>query len=247
MKRIYTVIVALMLGVATVQGALAQPPGGFGRGFGRGMMGGGGGLRLLGIPEVQKELKLNPGQIEKAKAKGDEINKTRREALEKAGGFQALRDMSQEDREKLFQPFQDAEKKAISEILNTDQQKRHHQLEIQQTAQFSPVAAFTRKDVAEALKLTDEQKEKLNAIQEESMQAMREVFQSLGVAPQDMTDEDRKKMGEKMAALRKTTTEKCTALLTDDQKKSWKELIGEPFKFPAFGPGGPGGPGRPRA
>ena len=67
LKKIYTLVVALMLGVATVQGALAQPPGGFGRGFGRGMMGGGG-MRLLTIPEVQKELKLKPDQVEKAKA-----------------------------------------------------------------------------------------------------------------------------------------------------------------------------------
>lgn len=244
MKRIYTIIVALMLGVATVQGVMAQPPGGFGgRGFGRGF-GGGGGLGLLAIPDVQKELKLNQAQIDKAKAKQTEISTARREALEKAGGFQALRDMSQEDREKLFQPLQDAEKKAIDELLNTDQKKRHHQLEIQQTAQMSPVAAFTRKDVAEALKITDEQKEKLTAIQEEQGTAMREIFQSLGVSFQDMTDDDRKKMGEKMATLRKATSEKCLALLTDEQKKSWKDLVGEPFKFPAFGPGGPG---RPRA
>lgn len=246
MKRIYTLLIALMLGIATLQSAWAQPPGGFG-GFGRGMGFGGGGLRLLSMVEVQKELKLNQGQIDKAKAKGDEISKSRREALEKAGGFQALRDMSQEDREKLFQPFQDAEKKAIDEILNTDQKKRHHQLEIQQTAQFSIAGAFARKDVAEAMKITDEQKEKLTAIQEESGQAMGEAFRSIGVAPQDMTDDDRKKMQEKMAVIRKDTTAKCMALLTDEQKKTWKELVGEPFKFPAFRPGGPGGPGRPRA
>ena len=37
---------------------------------------------------------------------------------------------------------------------------------------------------------------------------------------------------EKITALRKETTEKIVAVLTDDQKKSWKEMTGEAFTFP---------------
>ena len=50
-------------------------------------------------------------------------------------------------------------------------------------------------------------------------------------------------MRTKMEALRKQTDEKIVALLTDDQKKQWKEMLGAPFTFPAFRPGGRGGPG----
>ncbi len=39
--------------------------------------------------------------------------------------------------------------------------------------------------------------------------------------------------------MRKQTEDKIAAVLTDDQKKQWKDMTGAPFTFPA-GPG-PGG------
>ena len=39
-----------------------------------------------------------------------------------------------------------------------------------------------------------------------------------------------------MTAIRKETSEKVVALLSDDQKKSWKELTGEPFTLPTTRP-----------
>ena len=50
-------------------------------------------------------------------------------------------------------------------------------------------------------------------------------------------------MRTRMEALRKQTDEKITALLTDDQKKQWKEMLGAPFTFPTPRFGGPGGRG----
>jgi hypothetical protein len=49
----------------------------------------------------------------------------------------------------------------------------------------------------------------------------------------------------RVAALRKETMETATAVLTDDQKKAWKDLTGEPFEVKREPPrGGPrGGPG----
>jgi len=38
-------------------------------------------------------------------------------------------------------------------------------------------------------------------------------------------------MQKKMAALNKETMEKVSGVLTDDQKKAWKDLTGEPFEF----------------
>jgi len=35
---------------------------------------------------------------------------------------------------------------------------------------------------------------------------------------------------QKLAQLRKQGMDKITALLTEDQKKSWKDLIGDPFE-----------------
>lgn len=215
--------------------AIAQPPGGGRGGFGgRGMFGGG--LGMLGIVEVQKELKMTPEQIEKVKTQAPEVQKATRAIFEEAGGFQALRDMSEEDRGKLMAKVQDVTSKAVKEILNTDQHKRFHQLELQQAGAM----ALSRKDVAEALKITDEQKEKLKTIQMETQAARMQIFQS-GGNPQDMTADERAAMMKKMQDLTKSSNDKSFAVLTADQSKAWKEMIGEPFKFPAFRPGGPGG------
>jgi len=40
----------------------------------------------------------------------------------------------------------------------------------------------------------------------------------------------------KMQELRKQADDKIAALLTDDQKSKWKDMIGTPFTFPAFRP-----------
>ncbi len=231
MKRFSMWVLAVVL-CALTSLAIAQPPpgGGFGRGGGRGMFGGGG-LMMLGIPEVQKELKMTPDQIEQVKTKGPDVQKAVRGIFEEAGGFQALRDMSEEDRGKLMAKVQELQTKAVASVLNTDQSKRFHQLELQQAG----AQALSRKDVAEALKITDEQKEKLAAVQKENGEAMRQIFQS-GGNPMDMTEDERAAMMKKMQALRKSSSDKSFAVLTPEQAKSWKEMIGEPFKFPAPGP-----------
>lgn len=230
MKRFSMWVLAVAL-CALASIAIAQPPPGFGGGFGGGGMFGGGGIRLLGIPEVQKELKMTPEQIEQVKTKGPEVRKAAQEIMQEAGGFQALRDLSEEDRTKLFAKMQDVQVKAVAAILNTDQKKRFHQLELQQAG----AQALGRKDVAEALKITDEQKEKLANLQKENGEAMRAIFQSGGNF-QDMTEDERAAFRKKMQALQKTASEKAFAVLTAEQTKAWKEMIGEPFKFPPPGP-----------
>ncbi len=230
MKRGLTTLLALVLSLMIAPNVLAQGGRGFGRGGG--MMGGG--LSLLGIPEVQKELKMTPEQIEKAKTKQADMRQVMMEIFQQAGDF---RQLSPEDRQKVTEKMQAAQKKAIGEVLNADQQKRMNQLELQQQG----TRAFGRKEVAESLKITDEQKEQLQKVQEAQQVAMREAMQ--GIDFQNMTDEDRTKMRTTMEANQKATTEKSMAVLTEEQKKKWKEMTGEPFKFPPMGPGGFGGPG----
>jgi hypothetical protein len=212
--------------IACSLSALAQ---GGGRGQGRmGMMGGG--MMMLSIPEVQQELKMTPDQISKLQSKSQEVRQATMELMREAGGPQAFQEMSQEERQQLMEKMQAIQKKAISELLNADQQKRYHQLELQQQG----VMAFGRKEVREALKLTADQGEKIQEIQRSQMQAMREAMQ--GVDFQNMTDEERQAMQRRMEALQKATYDKCVAVLTAEQQKQWKEMIGEPFKFPTRRP-----------
>ena len=95
--------------------------------------------------------------------------------------------------------------------------------------------------LAEELKITADQKKQIADLQQKQMESMREVFQ--GVDFRNMAEEERTKMMSKVQDMNKANGEKTLAVLTDAQKKHFKEMQGEAFKFPAMGP--PRGGGRP--
>jgi hypothetical protein len=75
------------------------------------------------------------------------------------------------------------------------------------------------------LTLTDEQKSKIREIAE----AMRSSF--AGAVNKDASEQERTEARNKRAAAQKENMTKVQALLTDDQKSAWKELIGEPIEI----------------
>jgi hypothetical protein len=221
-----TLLAVPLVAVQAQGGGGAGGGGGFGQGrrFGGGMRGGG--LFLLRDEKVQAELKMTPDQIAKIDTKQTETRQKMQELMQSAGDFQS---MSPEDRAKLMQKGQELNDAAVKDILTADQLPRFHQLELQQ---MGP-QALTRKDVAEKLKITDDQKAKIRDIQTQSMADIRQAMQ----------DQDRQKMGE----IRRATAEKILAVLTDDQRAQFKDMLGAKFEFspprrPGGGPGGPGGP-----
>lgn len=204
----------LILGLIVCLGGLAQSQQkGKGRGFG---FGGGGPAQLLNNKSVQTELKMTDEQITKAKDLAKEINDKHKD------DFAAARAI--EDREERGQKMQALNKtvteevmKGLPDVLNPDQVKRFKQI----TLQTQGVRAFSDETVQKELKLTDDQKDKIKTINDDMRQEMQSVF-SGGGDPQ----ENRKKM----QTLQKETMEKVSAVLTDDQKKTWKEMTGEPFE-----------------
>jgi len=234
LRRALCAAAALAL-VACASTAQAQ------RGQRGGMFGpmGGGGLMLLRMPEVQQELKMTPPQIEKLNAKQDEVRNAMQEAFQGAGGPGAFGNMSPEEREKLFAKVREIQSKAVADILDSTQQKRLRQLEIQ----MQGAAALNNPEVATALGITADQRTKIAAVQREAMEAQRAAMQ--GIDFRNMSDEDRQKLGARMQEARRQTEAKILALLTDAQRARFKEMQGAPFKFPemrGFGFGGPGGP-----
>jgi Spy/CpxP family protein refolding chaperone len=193
---------ALMAAPAWAQG---QGRGGFG-------MGGGGGAMLLSNKSVQKELKVSDEQAEKLNTLATETMAKNRER------FQGFQDLSQEERQTKMREARAELEKSLDGVLKPEQVKRFKQIELQ----VGGMMAFGQPRVQEALKLTDEQKEKVRAIGEEAQGAMpsREDFQA-----------DREAAMKKRAEITKGATDKVCALLTEDQKKEWKELTGEPFDF----------------
>jgi len=183
---------------------------------GRGGFGGGGGAMLLTNKGVQKELKVTDDQASKLTTFSEEMRAKQREA------FQGLQDLSDDERRTKMQELQRSMqadmKKGLTDILKPEQLTRFQQIQRQQMG----AQAFLMPDVADTLKITDEQKTKLQEIQQESGQQMREVFQEF--------QNDREGATKKMAELRKASTDKAMAVLTDSQKKSWKDMIGEPFE-----------------
>jgi hypothetical protein len=174
-------------------------------------MGFGGGPFILMSENVQKALKLSDQQTGKVEQTAREIFMNHQDEL------QALRDLSDEERPKkireLMTKMNDEVKKALA--FTDDQSKRFDQISMQSRG----IGAFADPEVQGKLKLSDDQKSKLTTMATESREKFREIFQD---AAGDF-EAARKKIQE----LQKDLMSKALAVLSDDQKKSWKELTGD--------------------
>ena len=81
-------------------------------------------------------------------------------------------------------------------------------------------------EVQKELKLTDEQKTKLKDLAEAQTKAQAELFQ--GGRPAAGAGQE---LAQKRQAMTKEYGEKAQAILTEDQKKAWKDLTGAPFEL----------------
>jgi len=201
-------LVALLAGPAAAQGQ--------GRGFG--MFGGGGGYAmLLSNESVQKELKLEDQQIEKAKELGEKV----REKMTAArSSFEGL---DQEERRtkmtELMREVNESTMKSAGEFLKPEQVTRLKQISYQQRG----ATAFNDPEVQKKLNITDSQKTDIHAIVQDSQSEMRTIFQE--------NQDDREAMMKKITEHRKQTLAKVEAKLNDEQQKSWKEMLGSPFEI----------------
>jgi hypothetical protein len=181
----------------------------------RGQRGGGGFggagsdvVSLLSQKSVQEELKLSEDQVKKV----TELAGAGR------GAGRGNQNLSAEERQKMQQERAKTNEKALADILKPEQLKRAKQIAWQQQA----AQAFSNPEVATAISLTDEQKEKIRTIQADARQQGGQARRGGGGNPQDAQN--------RREALRKETNEKVMSLLTAEQKAKWKELTGETFK-----------------
>lgn len=200
--------------------------GGFGRGGGSGITG------ELRNPATAEELGLTDDQ----KAKLDEMSNARREARDtnpKLVDLRAKMDgASDEERELLNAEMQietnrmqtEAEEQ-VKQFIGDEKFTRLRQISLHRSTQFGMGGALTQDFVAKDIGLSQEQKDQLTKLQEEQMNAFREVgFRG--------SAEDRQKIMDDYKA-------KMTAVLTPEQQTKWTGLIGAPPKDSAVaGPGG---------
>ncbi len=199
-------LIALVAGPAAAQG----PPRGFGARMGTYS-------GLLDNESVQKELKLDDKQVEKAKELDEKMSEEMREK------FQSLGDVEpQERRAKMMEINREISAsalKAAAGFLKPEQISRLKQI----AYQVRGANAFNEPDVAKKLNLTDAQKTDIQQIQQDANAERREIFQE--------AQGDREAMMKKMGELNKKILAKVEAKLNDEQKKTWKEMLGAPFEI----------------
>jgi hypothetical protein len=110
--------------------------------------------------------------------------------------------------------------KAVGEVLNDKQMARFRQLDLQK----KDTAALKDAKLRKELNITESQVKIMDEIFADSAKELKELFA-------DAKGGNLKGMQEKVQGLNKETKEKVFGVLTADQKKAYKQMIGDEFKF----------------
>jgi hypothetical protein len=127
---------------------------------------------------------------------------------------------------------EDAVWEALSKVLDHEQLKRLKQIDLQQRDYL----AFGDPRLQEALKLTKDQKENIKIILADAERELKGMMDSIkgaftgGVAG-GKGGGAFQGIGDKVTSIRKETRERCTEVLTSDQKRMWEEMVGDEFKI----------------
>ncbi len=170
-------------------------------------------LRDLGNLQMQEELKLTESQVK-------QIKELRAESLQ-SPTVSPSRGLTREEKIRKWQEDGKAKVEAVTKILTQKQFRRVEQIYLQR---FGPMTALRIPSVATVIKLTEEQKEKMNLIRQEASKAYQE----------SRTKGERKPYNEFM----KKGDEKLLNELTPMQRRKWEELLGQPFKLKPRSPRG---------
>jgi Spy/CpxP family protein refolding chaperone len=193
-------------------------------------------LTALVQKAVQRELKLTDEQRKKVRSLEGKHQRDLRRLMpqnplaafnDPAGTMQTLQDAPA----KIQQLGKEVDE-AINRILTVAQGQRLREISLQMRGGH----ALSDPDVAEALKLTKDQKDKLQEIRQEAMKEMQKIgLQAMGdtvrgglnpAAFQKISEQTATKMKE----LWNDLGDRLLEVLTSEQKGEWKKLTGEPFK-----------------
>jgi hypothetical protein len=178
----------------------------------------GGPARLLWLERVQNELKLSQEQT----ARGKDVSKHIQEKYGKE--IAKLKDLTGQERSdkaaELRKKMASDADKELAAILKPEQVRRLKQISLQ----FLGVRAFADAGVQKALKLSGEQKEQMETIGQESGEEIRTLLA-------DARGSNYTEVTKKIMSLRKDAMQKALAVLSDDQKRSWKRLTGKSFEL----------------
>ena len=223
------VAVAALALLVDVQMANAQGR----RGGGMGMRGpqGVNDIYVASQEAAQKEVSIKPDQKEKLHDLSQDVREEVMQAMQASGlSFQGLQDLSQEERQKkmaemgakmaeVSKTVNEKFAPKLAEILDKTQAKRIHEIAIQLAGAQALLDAGVQKD----LKVTADQKEKLNAIHKDFAKQIAELPR--GAERQT-----------KMHELNEEQLAKSTEVLTKDQQAEFTSLKGKPFDVKSLQP-----------
>jgi hypothetical protein len=172
--------------------------------------------KLIRSKEVQQELKVDGGQVRRITAISKIKDGRHREGLTKLSQLPEGTARGNKMLE-LSRQLDDDFSKSIAGILNPEQSRRFEQLQIQRLG----AGALMEPLVEKALKLTDDQKAQILAINEELARSLFSRFP----APAHVVGEG----SEFVSNARRRAMDSAIAVMTDDQKNTWANLRGEPW------------------
>jgi hypothetical protein len=230
-STILVVVTVCALAVSTAAAQQGRRGGGFG-GFG----GGGSNLVTIAANEaVQKELGLSGDLSGKLTTLRDDYRAAVQKEYQTAGiDFQGFQDLSADERQKLTakmtvvnNKLNDEFNPKVKSLVSSDQHKRLTQIQLQANLRNQGPSALTAAEVASELKLTDDQKKKLDDLNTEFARKQRELFTGGGGGNQ-----------EAFTKLREERTAKTMEVLTAEQKEKLNTLKGADFDVSQIGFGG---------
>ena len=193
---------------------------------------GGNPLGFLDSDHVQKDLKLTPEQKDKLKAINEEFRADRRKQIEALAGAtpEQRRAKVAELRAKARQSREEYKKK-IDAVLLPEQRSRLGQLSLYLRG---PLAALVDEQVGNALKLSDEQKKQIKAIEEATGEKVRSAMQD----HRERHSAAQSELEAKAAELRDQAVQQALGVLTPEQKESFEKMKGKdlPVERPRLWP-----------
>jgi hypothetical protein len=168
--------------------------------------------------KVLDELKVSDDQREK-------LMQHLQDRIMETGPFlESLKDAGPEREKKLEEHRKHAREKLakqLKEVLQPEQLKRLRQVTLQQEGAF----ALGSEDVRKELKITQEQMMKFMSVVQDLQKSVQRLVKEAqsGGNPEEIRP--------KVEQLRKDHAKKLEAILTDAQRKQWKELLGPPFEL----------------
>jgi Spy/CpxP family protein refolding chaperone len=180
----------------------------------------GGGIFVIFRDQVMEELKLSDEQKQKLLDQFPEFVQATMHV------FERIQDAKPEGREKEMQAHREKSEAQLTsflkEVLDDKQRARLFQLQLQQAGVF---ALLGENEAFKPLKITAPQRKRFRELVHDMEKKTQATIQEAGNEPKP------EEILPRVRKIRKDYAGKLEALLSEGQKKAWKELLGKPFEL----------------